>query len=281
MNRRSRRWRGGRFGTQSSVAPWSLGNERSTRGMRQVLGLMFLGALSVALSACDDFSAPARAVHGSAARLPAVPAPIPVQEAGPPATASPAPAVAPAPAGAPEPTAPDPAATASVAPQAKAIEASGLDAASVDRAGQPLLIKLEVLLDRAHFSPGVIDGRAGGNLRNAAAAYEKSKGLPIDAAPNAPLLEALESADPGPVTQDYTITAEDEAGPFLGVIPQGFEAQAKLDHLGYATPLEALAEKFHMSQSLLRSLNPRADFAVAGTSIVVVRPAASGFGGPD
>lgn len=246
--------------------------------MRQVLIPLCLAALGPALSACDDFSAPARAAHGPAARAPAVPAPIPVQDAAP--AQPPAAASAAGPTAAPAPTAPDPAATASAAPQARPIEASGLDAASASRAGQPLLIKLEVLLDRAHFSPGVIDGRAGGNLRNAVAAYEKSKGLPTDAAPNAPLLEALESADPGPVTQDYTITAEDEKGPFLGVIPHGFEAQAKLDRLGYATPLEALAEKFHMSQALLRSLNPKADFAVAGTSIVVVRPAASGLGGP-
>ena len=244
--------------------------------MRQVLIPLALAALGPTLTACDDFSAPARAAHGPAARAPAVPPPVRVQSAGAeatPPTAAVVPVAAPAPA-------PDSGGVPSAAPQAKLIEASGLGAASGARAGQPLLIKLEVLLDRAHFSPGAIDGQAGSNLRNATAAYEKSKGLPAVTSPNAPLLEALESADPGPVTQDYAITAEDEKGPFLGVIPQGFQALAKLDHLGYATPLEALAEKFHMSEALLRSLNPKADFAVAGTSIVVVRPAASGLGGP-
>ncbi len=46
------------------------------------------------------------------------------------------------------------------------------------------LIKAEVLLDRAHFSPGVIDGREGGNLQQALAAYQGAHGLkpgPLDA----------------------------------------------------------------------------------------------------
>jgi len=48
--------------------------------------------------------------------------------------------------------------------------------------------------------------------------------------------------------------------------------QAKLPHLGYTAPIQALAAKFHMDQALLRSLNPGVDFTVAGTRIVVVRP---------
>ena len=79
------------------------------------------------------------------------------------------------------------------------------------------------------------------------------------------------TADNAPVTQDYVITADDVKGPFLGVVPTDMVALAKLPHLGYASPVQALAEKFHMSEALLRALNPDADFTVAGTSIVVVR----------
>ena len=42
------------------------------------------------------------------------------------------------------------------------------------------LLRAEVLLARAHFSPGVIDGQDGGNLQNAIAAFETAHGLPVD-----------------------------------------------------------------------------------------------------
>ena len=44
---------------------------------------------------------------------------------------------------------------------------------------------------------------------------------------------------------------------------------AKLRGLPYTSPLAELAEKFHMSQELLRRLNPRAAFEHPGTQIVV------------
>src|SRR4051794_15188946 len=42
----------------------------------------------------------------------------------------------------------------------------------------PSLVRLQVLLDRAHASPGAIDGRDGDNLRHAIAAYREMRGLP-------------------------------------------------------------------------------------------------------
>jgi lipoprotein-anchoring transpeptidase ErfK/SrfK len=44
---------------------------------------------------------------------------------------------------------------------------------------------------------------------------------------------------------------------------------AKLPALSYSTPSEALAEKFHMDEALLKALNPGIDFGTAGTRIVV------------
>jgi lipoprotein-anchoring transpeptidase ErfK/SrfK len=178
-------------------------------------------------------------------------------------------------------TAPNlPATPASTQPQAQAIEASGFadmhppaaPSTPTPEAPQPFLIKVQTLLGRAHFSPGVIDGRPGENLNNAIAAYAKSDGLSFNGALTAQIFNALADADKQPVTEDYKITTDDEKGPFIGTLPSDFAAQAKLKRLGYLGPVQELAEKFHISEALLQTLNPGADFGAAGTSIVVVQP---------
>ena len=157
-------------------------------------------------------------------------------------------------------------------PTAHAIESSALNGALSPDAQQPLLVKIQTLLDRAHFSPGVIDGRPGANLHNAMVAYSEAHGLATDGALSAQLFNALTSSDKAPITQSYTITQTDEKGPFIPTVPKDFTAMARLKHLGYRDPVEELAERFHMSEILLRALNPDANFAKAGTSILVVRP---------
>ena len=135
------------------------------------------------------------------------------------------------------------------------------------------LIKIEVLLDRAHFSPGVIDGRDGDNLHRAIAAFEAAHGTPAAGAVDPALWTALTTADAAPVVTDYVIGADDVKGPFLGKVPTDMKAMAKLPHMGFSGPLEGLAEKFHMDPALLKALNPGADFGLAGSTIIV---AASG-----
>jgi len=129
--------------------------------------------------------------------------------------------------------------------------------------------RAQILLDRANFSPGVIDGLGGDNTRQAIAAFEKAAGLPQDGVLDAEVFRRLTAGDGGHVLTDYTITAADLSGPFIGQVPAKLADMAKLKTVGYATPLEMLAEKFHMTEGLLRALNPGVDFGKAGQTIIV------------
>lgn len=146
-------------------------------------------------------------------------------------------------------------------------------AASQDRTAP--VLRAQVLLDRARFSPGVIDGKPGENVRQAIAAFETANGLAVDGVLDEAVFAKLTSMDSSPVLTEYVITPEDVAGPFEPVIPDDLAAQGRLKALSYTSAAELLAEKFHMTEDLLRSLNPGVDLSVAGGRIVVAAVAAN------
>jgi lipoprotein-anchoring transpeptidase ErfK/SrfK len=107
------------------------------------------------------------------------------------------------------------------------------------------VLRTQVMLDRAGFSPGILDGKMGGNTKKALVRYQKGAPAPSDAVE--------------PVVR-YSITAADVAGPFVPSIPADLVEQATLSSLGYTSPLEALAERFHSTPALLQQLNPGVEF---------------------
>jgi lipoprotein-anchoring transpeptidase ErfK/SrfK len=136
----------------------------------------------------------------------------------------------------------------------------------------PTVIKAEVLLARAHASPGVIDGLPGSNLERAVAAFETMNGLPADGQLNPTVWSRLSAVSGAPVAGVYVETAADVAGPFYPDVGEDMVAASKLASPGYSSPLEALAARFHMSQDLLSALNPGRDFKTAGERLVVALP---------
>jgi lipoprotein-anchoring transpeptidase ErfK/SrfK len=206
----------------------------------------------------------------------------PAQQAA--ATRAPAPAAAPAPAPTAAPV-PVPAQAgvavpvqAPAAPQAAAPDALPGQAANAGApaagspagspaAGTERLLRAQVLLDRAHFSPGEIDGAYGSNMREALIGFQKTHDLP----PSGKLDDATWNAlnvDTTPTLLDYTLLDSDVAGPFRP-IPDDMMEKAKLPTLGYATPAEGLGEKFHASPALIEKLNPGKNLGKAGEQIQV------------
>jgi lipoprotein-anchoring transpeptidase ErfK/SrfK len=129
----------------------------------------------------------------------------------------------------------------------------------------PVALQLQILLDRAGFSPGIIDGAWGLNARKAMTFFAK----PDDAgrlSGDSP--ESTASVDRAtyerlraaarmkPLLRRYQVTEADVAGPFVE-IPSDVYQQAKLRCLCYSSAAEKLSERFHVSRALLAQLNPR------------------------
>ncbi|MEQ8740962.1 MAG: L,D-transpeptidase [Hoeflea sp.] len=142
-----------------------------------------------------------------------------------------------------------------------------------DQAKTPKLSKaqvatLQVYLDRNGFSPGVIDGRMGSNVRKALDAWREATGERLDPADTDLVLSRL--ATRGLAFTTYTITAEDAAGPFIASVPTDYAEKARLDRLSFTSTREMLAERFHMDEDYLQELNPEVDFNRPGVQIKVV-----------
>ncbi len=140
----------------------------------------------------------------------------------------------------------------------------------------PAVLRAQILLDRAHFSPGEIDGVYGVDLSRSIHAYRAANGMPESDTVDSDMWGKL-NQDSAPAIQQYTLQAADVSGPYTPNIPHNMMEMAKLPALNYENAQEGLGEKFHSSPALLQQLNPGVDITKEGTQImapnVIVSPA--------
>jgi lipoprotein-anchoring transpeptidase ErfK/SrfK len=129
------------------------------------------------------------------------------------------------------------------------------------------VLRAQILLDRAGLSVGEMDGHVGTNMVHAILAVRATNGLSADPVIDDSVWSIL-NKDPGPALIPYTTEPDDFKGPFEKV-PAKMMLKAKLKYLGYSSPLEGLAEKFHIQPALLQKLNPRRTFQKAGEELMV------------
>lgn len=133
--------------------------------------------------------------------------------------------------------------------------------------------KLQALLNWHHNGVGPVDGYWGKNTRKAMQAFQQANGLAVTDTLNNETWQALtknEKLTVQPVLVNYQITDAD-VNIKTTDIPADTEAKAKLEGLYYESITETLAEKFHISESYLKALNPKARF-IAGETITVYNP---------
>ena len=131
----------------------------------------------------------------------------------------------------------------------------------------PRVTRAQILLDRARFSPGEIDGVHGDDFGVAVKGYQENHGLKPTGTIDAAMWRLLDR-DAGPLLLTYTITQADEKGPFLP-LPTEVQEKAKLKWLGFETPEEGLGEKFHISPKLLAELNTGKKLDTVGERVTV------------
>ena len=133
--------------------------------------------------------------------------------------------------------------------------------------------RLQALLNWHQNGVGPVDGYWGKNTRKAMQAFQKANGLKVTDNLNQETWDKLTASERlmrQPVLVSYQLTEQD-VNIKTTTIPAGAEAKSELEGMYYESVIEALAEKFHISEKYLKALNPEASFN-AGETLTVYNP---------
>lgn len=125
---------------------------------------------------------------------------------------------------------------------------------------EPTVLRIQALLNWHHHGVGAVDGKMNKNTIKAMRVFQEKNGLPLTQTMDLATWQALSAnqhLNEQPVLVRYELTADD-------VKIYGGRSQ-------YVSVAEKVAEKFHMSRELLKSLNPNTPLK-AGNVITVYNP---------
>lgn len=132
------------------------------------------------------------------------------------------------------------------------------------------ILQAQVALDRAGFSPGVIDGKPGMSFTAALDGFQAAHDLPRTGKYDEATAKALMNGQAQPTTWLVRIPDGFAKGPYAA-IPDDMGEQAKLPALSYRNLMEKLAERFHTTPQALVALN--ASGTMVGPGKVIRVPA--------
>lgn len=145
-----------------------------------------------------------------------------------------------------------------------------------DPAAIEAIVRLQIFLDEAEFSPGRIDGSLGQFTYTALSLYREARdgqASPLEVRDEKkpdtmPDVSDLDLDSINPVFHSYTVTEADLES--VGELPDSVSEQAKSEAMTYRSAAEAVAEKFHTDATFLEELNPgRSGTIKAGDSVMV------------
>ena len=117
------------------------------------------------------------------------------------------------------------------------------------------IMQAQVVLDRVGFGPGVIDGKMGMSTENALRGFQEANELQVTGKLDQATKDALKQWERIPATRVVTIPANWSSAEYVD-IPEDAADKAELKSMGYESLEERLAERFHTTVDVLKSLNP-------------------------
>jgi lipoprotein-anchoring transpeptidase ErfK/SrfK len=133
--------------------------------------------------------------------------------------------------------------------------AASSDIPNIPDAEERPVMQAQVMLDRVGFGPGVIDGKMGMSTTNALKGFQEANGIEVTGELDEPTRQLLAKGQQFAATRLVRIP-EDWGQAQYTAIPEDPAEKAKLERLGYTSLDERLAERFHTTVDVLKSLNP-------------------------